>query len=552
MASGKAWNRRALVGGGAVLALGTGATALLSRRERVRPALASPDTLLRGNAAEPQTLDPSLASNQPDAEIIGDLMVGLFMPDPAARPVPAMAVTWTTSPDGLVWTFRLRQAQWSDGAPVTADDFVYSWRRILEPATAASYAYYLYPLRNAQAVNAGKAAPEALGVRALDAGTLEVTLENPAPYLPEMLTHQTTSPLPRHVVEAKGHDWAQPGSYVGNGAFTLKSWVPNDHVLVEKNPRFFDAANVALKQVYFFPTDDYGAALERFRAGELDSQDRLPSLQIDWIRANLPETMSNEPQLITEIVAANHRREPFGDIRVREAINLALNREAITGRIMRVGDVPAYALVPPTTANYPAGNALDFKSLSYPARLQKARALMRAAGFAENRRIKTTYLIRATTAGGGRAVAAAVQQMLAQIWIDAAIIPTDLQVFYPTIQLHDFDICQSGWQADFNDAVTFLNLLRSGGGDNWGQYSNPAYDAMLTRAQADTDLHSRGEKLAAAERIALADHALMPLWFWNNSNLVWPYVKGWQANPLDYHRSRWVRIDQAQRLRLFA
>jgi oligopeptide transport system substrate-binding protein len=552
MASGKAWNRRMAMGGAATLALGAGALALSLRHKRVHRAIAGPDTLLRGNAGEPQTLDPSMASDLPEAEIIGDLMVGLFMPDPAARPVPAMAASWTTSADGMTWTFRLREARWSDGMPVTAHDFVFSWQRLVNPTTASTYAYYLYPVKNAEPINAGKMMPAMLGVAAPDDHTLEVRLENPAPYLPQMLTHQTTSPLPRHVIEAKGRSWAQPGSYVGNGAFVLKEWVPNDHVLVEKNPLFYEADQVRLQHVYFFPTNDYGAALERFRAGELDTQDRLPGQEIDWIRANIPQTIGNKPQLITEIVAVNHRRKPFDDIRVREAINLALNREALTDRIVRVGDVAAYNLVPPTTANYPAGNAFDFRRLRQPQRLEKARALMRAAGFGENNRCKTTFLIRGTTAGTQRSVAAAIQQMLAQIWLDIAIIPNDLQIFYPTIQVHDFDMAQSGWQADFNDAITFLNLLRGGGGDNWGQYSNPAYDAMLAGAQADTSLENRGQKLAVAERIALADHALMPLWFWNDSNLVWPYLSGWQPNPLDYHRSRWVTIDERARARLFA
>lgn len=552
MASGKTWDRRLALAGGVALAAGAAAVALSSRRKHVHRTLAGPDTLLRGNAGEPETLDPSLAADLPDAEIIGDLMVGLFMPDPAARPYPAMATSWTTSADGLTWTFRLRETRWSDGTPLTADDFVFSWQRLVTPATASTYAYYLYPVKNAEPINAGKMAPETLGIRAPNDHTLEVRLENPAPYLPQMLMHQTTNPLPRHVIEAKGVGWAQPGSYVGNGAFMLKEWVPNDHVLLEKNPLFYDAENVGLRHVYFYPTNDYGAALQRFRAGELDTQDRLPGQEIDWIRANIPQTLSNKPQLVTEIVAVNHRRKPFDDIRVREAINLALNREALTERIVRVGDVPAYNLVPPTTANYPAGNSFDFKHLNQHQRLEKARALMRAAGFGENNRCKTTFLIRGTTAGTQRSVAAAIQQMLAQIWLDIAIIPNDLQIFYPTIQIHDFDMAQSGWQADFNDAITFLNLLRGDSGDNWGQYNNPAYDAALAGAQAEINLESRGQKLAAAERIALADHAQMPLWFWNDSNLVWPYLSGWQANPLDYHRSRWVKVDQRARMRLFA
>jgi oligopeptide transport system substrate-binding protein len=552
MASGKAWNRRLALTGGVALAAGAGAVALSSRRKSVHRPPVSADTLLRGNAGEPETLDPSMASGLPDAEIIGDLMVGLFMPDADARPVPAMATSWTTSTDGLTWRFRLRDARWSDNTPVTAHDFVFSWQRLVNPATASSYAYYIYLVKNAEAINAGKMTPDMLGIQAPDDHTIEVTLRNPAPYLPQMLMHQTTSPLPRHVIQVKGRKWAEPGSYVGNGAFVLKEWVPNGHVLVEKNPLFYDADRVKLRHVYFYPTNDYGAALQRFRAGELDTQDRLPGQEIDWIRANIPQCTSNEPQLVTEIVAVNHRRKPFDDIRVREAINLALNREALTDRIVRVGDMPAYNLVPPTTANYPRGNAFNFKRLSQPQRLEKARALMRAAGFDENNRCKATYLIRGTTAGTQRSVAAAIQQMLDQIWLDIAIIPNDMQVFYPTIQVHDFDMAESGWQADFNDAITFLNLLRSDSGDNWGQYNNPAYDAALAEAQAETNIERRGQKLAAAERIALADQALMPLWFWNDSNLAWPYLSGWKPNPLDFHRSCWVSIDERARARQFA
>jgi oligopeptide transport system substrate-binding protein len=217
-----------------------------------------------------------------------------------------------------------------------------------------------------------------------------------------------------------------------------------------------------------------------------------------------------------------------------------------------VGNPPAYSLVPPTTANYPGSNAFDFKSLPQNKRTEQARALMRAAGFGENNRAKATYMIRATTPGTGRAVAAAIQQMLAQAYLDVTIVPNDMQVFYPAIQVHDFDIAQAGWQADFNDASTFLDLYRTGGGNNWGLYSNPAFDRMMDAAQADADLVSRGRKLAAAEAIALKDHAAMPLWFWVNPDIVWPYVRGWKGNPVDYHRSRWVTIDQVARLKQFA
>lgn len=551
MAPGKIWNRRlALAGGAAVAAAGAGLA--LRGREPARRQIAAAGVFRRGNVAEPDTLDPLMSSGIQEFEIIGDLMVGLMAHSPDAQSIPGMATHWETSADGLVWTFHLRQAQWSDGEPVTAHDFVFSWRRILDPAIASTYAYFLYLVKNAVAINTGKLPGTALGVRAVDDRTFEIQLVHPAPYLLEMLTHTATMPLPRHLVEVKGTEWTRPGTYVGNGPFVLKRWVANEYIQVEKNPRFYDAANVALNQVFFYPTADYGAALQRFRAGELDFQDRFPEQQIAWIKENIPQTIHPIPQLITDIVAFNHKRKPFDDIRVREAINLALNREAITSRVMRAGHMPAYTVVPPGIANFPHTTSLNFRDMPYPQRLERARSLMQAAGFGANRRLETTYMIRATVPGIYRAIAAVIQQMLAQIFVDISIIPNDMQVFYPAIQVHDFDIAQSGWVADFNDASNFLDLFRTGSGNNWGEYSNPKFDAMMDSAQADPNLESRGQKLAAAETIMLDDFAAAPLYYWTSLNMIWPYVKGFVPNGSDYHRSRWVSIDQAAREKQFA
>jgi oligopeptide transport system substrate-binding protein len=551
MASGKAWNRRLALAGGAALAATGGYFEFRQPSATIHHKISDGRTLRRGNGAEPQTLDPSLALGVQDDYILGDLMVGLTTEDILGHPIPGMAERWTVSADGLTWTFLLREALWSDGVPVTSQDFVFAWRRLLDPKLAAPYAYFLYPVKNAVAVNGGKLPPEALAARAMDARRFEVKLEHPAPYMLEMLMHYSTFPLPRHVVTAKGRQWSRAGNHVGNGAFTLTRWIPNDHVLIEKNPRFYDAANVALKRVFFYPTDDYGAALQRMRAGELDTQDKLPVQRIDWIRKNMPGTTHAEPQLIVEYIEVNHKRAPFGDRRVREAINLALHRETIAQRIRRVGDVPAYALVPPGIANYAHGVALNFQSMPYAARVERARALMRAAGYSDQKRMATTFMIRNTAPGPHRAVAAAIQQMLAQVYIDITLLPTDFQVFLAQTRAHDFDMAEKGWVADFNDAATFLELLQTGNGNNDGEYSNAKFDAMLAAAQRDNDLESRGQKLAAAETIAMNDHALMPLYFWVSPNLVWTYVKGWVPNPMDKHRSRWVSIDQAARLKQF-
>jgi oligopeptide transport system substrate-binding protein len=321
-------------------------------------------TLYRGNGAEPGTLDPVLAGGNWEDNIIGDMLVGLMTYDAHARPIPGMAVSWTTSPDGLTWTFKLRHAQWSDGTPVTAHDFVFAWRRILDPKTAASYAYFLYLFKNAKAVNEGKLPPGALGVTALDDHTLRVTLAHPAPYLLQMLTHMTLYPEPRHVVLAKGSAWTRPGNYVSNGPYILKEWKPNDHITLVKNPKFYDAAHVRVTKVIYYPTTDANAGLRRLRAGELDTQDGIPAEKILWLRAHMPQLLHPVPQLTLEFIVANQSRKPFDDARVRKALNVAIDRDVITAKITRMGEIPAYHIVPPGTANYPGSPVFAFKALS--------------------------------------------------------------------------------------------------------------------------------------------------------------------------------------------
>jgi len=455
----KGWNRRwALGSGAAVVGLGLGGLWLSRTSGKAQHAVTPEGEFHRGNAADPGSLDPNYFQNESEQNILEDFFVGLMTVDPKADVIPGMAESWTTSEDGLVWTFKLRDAQWSDGTQVTANDFVFSWRRLVDPKIAAPYAYFIYGIKNATAVNAGRLPLEALGVTAPDPQTFVVKLEHPAPYLLEMVTHMTLYPLPRHAVEAKGKDWTRAENYVCNGPFTLVEWVPHDHITAKKNPRFYDAANVKLQTVIYYPTDDYAAALKQMRAGELDVQMRIDAEQIDWIRANMPETIDLMPQLAVEYVIVNQRRPPFGDVRVRGAINMVLNREAITNKIRRTGDLPAYNIVPPGIANFPGGNAFDFKSWPYSHRIAQAQELMKQAGFGPSNRVSTTFMIRSTAAGIYRGVAAAIQQMLALAYIDVSIIPNDFSIFINETQAHNFDMAEMAWSADFNDAESFLTL----------------------------------------------------------------------------------------------
>jgi oligopeptide transport system substrate-binding protein len=545
------WNRRlALLGGGAAAAAGIGYAALRQPGEKPVRYLNGDSTILyRGNGSEPLSLDPAYVQGEPEENVTGDLNVGLITLDPACKPIPGIAERWTASPDGLNWTFHLREARWSDGAPLTAEDFVFGWRRLLDAKTAAFYAYYLFVVKNAEKVNTGKLPVEALGVRAVDARTFEVTLEHPAPYLVEMLTHMTCYPQPRHVIAAKGKDWIKPGNHVSSGPFMLTEWTPRERITVVRNPHFYDVANVALEKVVYYPTDDYGVALQRLRAGELDTQTRIPVAQVDWIRANMPEIYHPRPQLTVEYVVPNYSRKPFDDVRIRQAISLSLSREAVSNKIRRVGDVPAYAVVPPGIANYPGTNKLWFHNLPQNARIERGRALMQEAGYGPGRRLKTTFMIRSTAAGSGRAAAAAVQQMLAQVYIDAAIVANDFATFMSVTSIHDFDICQAAWSADFNDAQTFLDLFVTGNGNNWGAYSNKVYDGLMTQSRSEIDLQRRAEILSRAEQLLLNDHATAPLFFWVTPSMARPYVKNWLGNPLDIHRARWARIDGAEKSR---
>jgi oligopeptide transport system substrate-binding protein len=504
----------------------------------------------RGNAAEPDSLDPHFTQGVWESDITGDLLVGLTTPDVNGKAIPGAATNWDVSDDGLTWTFHLREHVWSDGVPVTADDFVFAYRRILNPVTASQYAYYLYPILNAQAVNSGALPVTELGVEAPDDLTFVVHLENPAPFLAEFMTHQTTYPVPRHVVEVLGNSWSRPENYVSNGPYLLEEWIPNDHVTAVKNPLFYAADTVAIDRIIYYPTSDYDAALQRFRAGELDYQSRLPSAQIDWIRQNMPETIDLQPTLIIEFISLNFARDGLDDVRVREALSLALDRETLVNRVRKLGTPPAYSMIPPGIANYGDGAKLSFVNMPQAERIERAKMLMMEAGYGPDNRLTFGLAVRAASAEARR-VPAAIQQMWSEIYVNTEIEQSDAAVFYNLLQEHDYDAGMAGWVADYNDPSNFLDLLRTGNSNNYGQYSNAEYDALLDQAMAEQDLKRRAEIMARAEKIALDDHAWLPMFFHVTDSLKQPYLNGWNNNINDTNRTRWASIDEAARAERF-
>lgn len=501
-------------------------------------------TLNRGNSSDIASLDPHYITGNWEAYVIGDCLIGLTTEDRNGDPIPGAATHWETSPDGKVWTFHLRDHVWSDGVPVTAQDFVYAWRRILEPARGAPYAYYLWLVKNAREVNSGKAPATSLGVVAPDDKTLVVTLKEPAPYLPEWLMHQTTYPIPRHVALVKGNAWAKVENYVANGPYIPKLWTPNDHLTLVKNPKFYDAADVRIDTVNYYPTADTQAALKEMVAGELDTQEIIPTAEIDWLRKNMADALVLRPVLSNTYIIFNFARHQFDDRRLREAMSLAYDREAIVEKILKLGEPAAYAFVPPGTANYPAGASVDFKAMPFDERLTKARALMAELGYGPDRHFHTTYLT--TVQQDAKRQGAAFQAFMRAIYIDVDIIQIDPAVFYETLAQHNFDLTPTAWIGDFNDASTFLDLLETGAGNNYGSYSNPKFDKLYEQAKRETDLKRRGALMAEAEQVALTDDAVIPTRFRLTQDLVQPYVKGWNTdkpNLRNFHRTRWLWID---------
>jgi len=507
---------------------------------------ASAQTVLhRGTSGEPATLDPHFASGTWENDILGDMFLGLLTEAADGEAIPGAAESWEISDDGRVYTFTLREdGVWSDGEPVTADDFVYSLRRILTPETAAEYAFLLYPIVNAEAINGGEIDHAAeLGVRAIDDRTLEITLEEPTPYFLEQLTHYTAFPVPRHVVEEHGDDWTDGGTMVTNGAYTLVEWLPQTHVHAEKNENFYDAENVAIDEVYYYPTEDRSAAFRRFRAGELDVNSDFASEQIDFIEENLPDSYRIHPYLGIYYYPINVTDEALSDVRVREALNLALNREAITDQVLGTGEVPAYSFVPPLPSDYEAAE-FGFKDMPYDERLARATSLMEEAGYGPDNPLQIT--LRYNTSENHRRVAVAAAAMWKEIHVEADLFNTDVAVHYDDLQENDFQVARAGWIADFPDPINFLELFDDNQ-YNYGRWDNEAFRSILAESAGIQDAAERYGVLREAEAMVLEDFATIPIYYYVSKALVGPHVVNWVDNPKFINRTRWLSIDESRR-----
>ena len=494
-----------------------------------------------GNGNDPVSLDPHKTQGTWENRIIGDLIVGLTQEDEAANAIPGMATHWETSADGKVWTFHLRHALWSDGVPVTADDFVYALRRIMDPKTGSSYSSLLYIIQNGQEVNENKMPPAALGVKAIDPLTLEIRLTHAAPFLPEIAKHNSMYPVPKHVVEKWGDDWSRPEHFVGNGPFNLVSWKLGDRVTVVKNPKFYEADKVCLDQINYYPTTDASSAQKRVKSGELDVNTDIQSNKIALLRqpGQMPDYVRVNTYLGTTYLAFNGSVPALKDRRVRQALSMAIDREFITQKLLRGGQSPANSFVPPGVANYPNPAKAFWSEWPLAKRQAEARKLLAAAGYGP--KTPLTITIKHRNSPDPMLFMPAIQADWKEIGVNAKLEQNEGQIAYQSYRLRDFEVADAAWIADYNDPMTFLYLQQSATGtQNYSDYANPAYDGLLATADNEPDAIKRSAYLSAAEQIMLDDAPIVPIYFYVNKNLVSPRVTGWTNNITDWHRSRYL------------
>ncbi|WP_245391770.1 peptide ABC transporter substrate-binding protein [Salinicola aestuarinus] len=503
-------------------------------------------TLSLGTQGEPASLDTArIGGTTWENDVLGDLFEGLVTLDPAGEYVPGAASDWSLSEEGRVYTFRLRDtADWSDGEPVVADDFVLAFQRLFEPDNGAVYANLFYAIRGAEAHTKGEADAPPLGVEAVDAKTLKITLNRPTPYFPTLLAHIAASPAPSHVIAQYGDGWTQMAHIVTNGAFTPTSWVSHDHIAAVKNPEFHAADEVALDGVDYYPVEDRSSGLQRFRAGGLDIVRDFSPDRYQWLQENLPDAAHLAPQLANYYFALNQRDgHPTADVRVREALNLAARREVIATQIMGGVVAPASGFVPDGVSHY-AAQTMPGLDQPMDARLDEARSLLADAGYDPDHPLELT--LRYSTTEANKRIAVALAAMWRPLGIDVQLVNAEGAVHYSELANGNFDIGRGSWVADFDDASNFLGILQSDSPKNYGGYASDEFDTLMDRAARETAPDARQALLEQAERQALGDYAVMPVYVDVSRNLVAPKLEGWEDNALNRHLSRWLSLPKEE------
>ncbi|MFQ5956227.1 MAG: peptide ABC transporter substrate-binding protein [Candidatus Brocadiales bacterium] len=485
---------------------------------------------------EPETLDPALLTGALEGRIVAALFEGLTQYHPKdLSPTPGIASHWTLSEDGITYTFHLRKSCWNNGEPLTAHDFVYSWRRALDPMTAADYAYQLYYIKNARAFNEGIFADfSQVGVHALDDYTLKVRLERPTAFFLDLTSFPTLMPVNKKCVETYGDDWTRPENMVSNGPFRLVEWRINDKVHMEKNPSYWDTQHVKLQSVDALSIESVNTGFNVYETGGADYLFGLPLPLVEVLRDR--EDYHTDVYLATYFLRFNVTVPPFDDARVRKALTMAINREEIVNYVTKGGEVPATTLVPPGMPNYEPPEGLRFN-------LEEAQRLLAEAGYPGGRGFpRTEFLFN--TSEANKDIAEVIQQMWKEyLGVDITLVNQEWKVFLSTVKNLDYQIARGNWIGDYVDPNTFLDMFVTDGGNNRTGWGNRHYDQLIEAAAEERDRKKRMEIFRDAERILVENELpILPIYYHVSFNIYRPYVKGVYPNVLNMHPWKYIWI----------
>lgn len=511
-----------------VLISGLGLSAIAAQAATVPPGvvLAQKQEVVRNNGSEPATLDVQKGESDVEANILSDLFVGLVSIDDNGDAHPELASSWETK-DNKTWTFHLRPGiRWSDGSPITAQDVVFTWRRLIDPKTASPYESYLGTVNvvNADSIIAGKLPPDQLGIKALDSQTVQVELTRPMSYFLQMLGQYSLFPVSQADVEKYGEKWTQPGNMVSSGPFKLKSWTVNERVVAVRNSNYWDNSHTVLSQITYLPVSSASEDVNRYRAGEIDITRTIPAIQFASLKKELGSQVHVSPNLAVYYYAFNNQKPPFNDVRVRQALALGLDRNIIADKVLGQGQTPAYTITPKNTGGFTFKPAA-YASWTQEQRNTQGRKLLTEAGFGPNHPLKFNLLYN-TDETHQRIAIAASSMWQKNLGVTAVLQNQEWKTMLDTMHQGNYQVVRYAWIADYDEPSTFLNTFRSDNSENTPHFKDAEYDKVLDDALAATSKAQVAKDYQRAEDILSEQAPVVPIYHYVSNKLVKPYIGG--------------------------
>ncbi len=505
--------------------------------------LASKQEIVRHIKDEPASLDPLKAVGLPEIQVMRDLFEGLTNQDARGNIVPGVAQSWSSN-DNKSWIFTLRKdARWSNGEPVTAQDFVYSWQRVVDPKNSSPFAWFaaLSGIENAEAITKGEMPATKLGVTAIGASQLKVTLSRPVPWFPAMVANAAMYPVSQKVIEQQGENWTAPGKLVGNGAYQLESRVVNEKIVLVRNPHYWNDKQSVLTKVTFIPINEESSATKRYRAGDIDITESFPKNMYALLKRSLPGEVYTPDQLGTYYYAFNTQKGPTADVRVRKALSWSIDRRIIAEKVLGTGEKPAWHFTPDVTAGFTPQQSY-LQQHSQQELNAQAKALLTAAGYGPAKPLHLTLLYN--TSESHQKIAIAVASMWKKnLGVDVTLQNQEWKTYIDSRNSGNFDVIRASWVGDYNEPSTFLSLLTSSHSGNIARFKSADYDAVLNKASTETSPAARNADYNKAEQIIADQVPIAPLYQYTNGRLIKPWVKGYPiTNPEDvaYSRELWI------------